>query len=249
MGMSLMIGTSIVTGTGQGSFSPLSLGATLAAWYDPSSISGYFQLSNGTTAVAADGDPVGYEPDLSGKGNHLIQATAGLRPSYDATGINGLSALESDGGDILYNGAITWTDNSGGAMYVVYDASVQGTPFSVWDSFGDIEYWAFGAGDSYFGTFRTARVTAGDIGLGGTTAMLVCIRSGSDYKACKNGTEVYSTTASWQAPTKIAALAFENAGAVGGITGMVGERIVLNANPSDAQHAAITSYLRGKWGV
>lgn len=39
---------------------------------------------SGSTAIAAYGDPVGFLQDLSGNGNHLSQATAGLRPTYNA---------------------------------------------------------------------------------------------------------------------------------------------------------------------
>lgn len=39
-----------------------------------------YQNSNGTTA-AGNGDPVGYLPDLSGNGNHLIQATTAAKPT------------------------------------------------------------------------------------------------------------------------------------------------------------------------
>lgn len=41
-----------------------------------------FQNSNGTTAVTADSDPIGYVTDLSGNGKHGTQATAGNRPLY-----------------------------------------------------------------------------------------------------------------------------------------------------------------------
>lgn len=80
-------------------FTPRALfgGGLLGGWYDPSDISTMFQNSNGTTAVAADGDPVGYIADRSGAGNHLIQATAGARPLYKTSG--GLSWLEFDGID------------------------------------------------------------------------------------------------------------------------------------------------------
>ena len=74
-------------------FSPLSLSPF--AWYDPSDLSTLFQLSNGTTAVTADGDPVGYMADKSGNGRHLIQATADSRPAYKTSG--GLHWLLCDG--------------------------------------------------------------------------------------------------------------------------------------------------------
>lgn len=50
------------------------------AFYNPDNLATLFQLSNGTVAVAAIGDPVGYMGDLSGNLNHAIQSTAGSRP-------------------------------------------------------------------------------------------------------------------------------------------------------------------------
>jgi hypothetical protein len=80
-------------GGGASAFSPLALAPF--AWYDPSDLTTLFQLSNGTTAVTAADDPVGYIADKSGNGNHLIQATADSRPLYKTSG--GLSWLEFDG--------------------------------------------------------------------------------------------------------------------------------------------------------
>jgi hypothetical protein len=55
-----------------------------------------FAEEDGTGAVAAN-DPVGYLADLSGNGNHLVQATPGNRPLYRTSG--GLHWLEFDGTD------------------------------------------------------------------------------------------------------------------------------------------------------
>lgn len=92
---------------GGAAFSPLSLSPI--AWYDPSDFSTLFQNSNGTTAVTADGDPVGYMADKSGNGHHLIQATAASRPLYKTSG--GLRWLEFDGTDdflaVSYGGNLT----------------------------------------------------------------------------------------------------------------------------------------------
>ena len=76
-----------------GAFSPSTLSPF--AWYDPSDRSTLFQLSNGTTAVTADGDPVGYLGDKSGNGHHLVMATEANRPLYKTSG--GLHWLEFDG--------------------------------------------------------------------------------------------------------------------------------------------------------
>lgn len=56
--------------------------AGLKGWWDFSDISSLFQLSNGTTAVTADADPIGYAADKSGNGKHMIQAAAGQRPLF-----------------------------------------------------------------------------------------------------------------------------------------------------------------------
>jgi hypothetical protein len=82
-----------------GAFSPLSLftGGVVGAWYDPSDLTTLFQDSAGTTPVTADSDPVGLMLDKSGNGNHLLQATAGLRPLYKTSG--GKHWIEGDGTD------------------------------------------------------------------------------------------------------------------------------------------------------
>ena len=54
--------------------------------YDPSNISTLFQDSAGTTPVTAAGQPVGRMLDLSGNGNHALQANASARPIYQTDG-------------------------------------------------------------------------------------------------------------------------------------------------------------------
>ena len=54
--------------------------------FDVSDMTTLWQDSAKTTPVAADGDPVGFVQDISGRGNHLSQATASRRPIYRAGG-------------------------------------------------------------------------------------------------------------------------------------------------------------------
>jgi len=58
-----------------------------------------FQNSNGTTAAASADNPVGYWADMSGLGNHAIQATSGSRPLLKINNQNGLPGLYLDGTD------------------------------------------------------------------------------------------------------------------------------------------------------
>lgn len=60
-----------------------------------------WQDSARTTAVTANNDPVGAMDDLSTGGNHLLQGTAGARPTYKTGQINSRPALSFDGGDFL----------------------------------------------------------------------------------------------------------------------------------------------------
>lgn len=69
-------------------FSPRLLfdgGGTNGAWWDPSDITTLFQDSAGTTAVTADGDPVGLVKDKSGNGRDLT-ASSTARPTYKVSG-------------------------------------------------------------------------------------------------------------------------------------------------------------------
>lgn len=75
-------------------WTPASLSG-LVGWWD-AGLSPLFQASDGTTAVTADADPVGYWGDLSSSSKPQIQATSSKRGTYK-TGIqNGLPMILMD---------------------------------------------------------------------------------------------------------------------------------------------------------
>lgn len=80
-------------------FNPADLfvGGFAGMWFDPSNMSTLFQDTAGTVPVTADGQSVARINDLSGNGNHLIQATAAARPLFKTSG--GLNWLLFDGVD------------------------------------------------------------------------------------------------------------------------------------------------------
>ena len=89
-----------------GQFSPRSIfsGGEPGAWYDPSDLTTMSQDAAGATPVTAAGQAVGRILDLSGRGNHATQSTAGARPilRQDA---NSRWYLEFDGvDDVLRTG-------------------------------------------------------------------------------------------------------------------------------------------------
>ena len=65
-------------------FNPLSLfsAGEKGVWFDPTDIKTLFQDSAGTIPVTAYGQKVGRILDKSGNGNHAIQATTALQPTY-----------------------------------------------------------------------------------------------------------------------------------------------------------------------
>jgi hypothetical protein len=79
--------------------------------YDAQTISSLWQLSGGTSQVAANNDPVGRMSDLTGNGRHAIQATSGKRPLYKASHYNGKPYVVGDGvDDILSHFGAFFTD-------------------------------------------------------------------------------------------------------------------------------------------
>lgn len=75
----------------------------LQAWYDASDTATLAQNSDGTTAVAATNDPVGYWGDKSGNGLHLTQAVNNNRPLFKPASRNGRGDLLFDGTDDCFS--------------------------------------------------------------------------------------------------------------------------------------------------
>lgn len=73
--------------------------ANLAGWYRADDLSTLRQNSDLTGTVASDADPVGAWMDASGNGRHLLQATAGSRPTVKLAIKNGLPVIRFDGTD------------------------------------------------------------------------------------------------------------------------------------------------------
>lgn len=86
---------SVPFGLAQGVLTPRDIPG-LQLWLDASQVVGMRQLSDGTTMVG-HGDPVGYWPDLSGRGYHATQTTTNNRPTYRSGVRNGLGAMRFDG--------------------------------------------------------------------------------------------------------------------------------------------------------
>ena len=74
------------------SWTPADL-ADLVAWYDAADANTLFDATSGGSTPSNGGAVARWE-DKSGNAYHLTQATAGLRPSYQTSGINSQGALQ-----------------------------------------------------------------------------------------------------------------------------------------------------------
>lgn len=97
---------------GAPAWSPAELFATGAegTWIDPANSATLFQDVAGTQPVTAAGQSVARIEDLSGNGNHMIEPTAGLRPTLETDGTR--SWLETTTAQRLRLPAMTYA-NSG----------------------------------------------------------------------------------------------------------------------------------------
>ena len=95
--------------------------------FDASRMATLFQDSAGSTPVTAAGQPVGRVLDLSGRGNHLLQAVSAARPTLIVDG-GGKQCLSLDGvDDWLSAASVSW----GGSDEVTIVSAVQVTPTAV----------------------------------------------------------------------------------------------------------------------
>lgn len=101
--------------SGGAAFSPSDL-AGLGVWLR--SDLGLFQESTFATAVTTDTNPVGGWQDQSGNARHVLQATAGQRPTWKTNIINGLPVVRFDGVDD-YLAGMSYALGSAATLFLV----------------------------------------------------------------------------------------------------------------------------------
>lgn len=257
-----------------GVFTPRSI-ANLQLWLDASDVSGMRQLSDGTTAVTADADPVGYWPDKSGNGYHATQSTTNNRPSYRTGVRNGRSTLRWDGTNDSYRVASIPLDATI-SVFVVAQFNVAG---SAGDATGNlcIEHSAtsnFNSGMAFLGSSSGASqihrtvapvfrwVPTGVAAWFGTAWAVAELRiapgSAIDdiFTVRKNGGIVANNgailgTGAVTSNRSVTADLFVGSRNQATIlsNGDYAEILIYNRPLTDAEHTAVRRYLAGKWGI
>lgn len=148
------------------SFTPTDV-TGLVIWLDTNPISGLNQNNDCvTTAVSADGDPVGCVTDQSANGYNVTQATSTDKPTYKTNIINTTEdVFRCDGNDFLTN-ATAGGDLTGN--FTIFSVS-QGTSKA---GYHTIAAWGDSTGDGEKRALH-ARITTGNAALGYTGGAVV----------------------------------------------------------------------------
>ena len=226
-------------------FSPLDLSPAL--WLD-AGLSPLFQLSGGTTAAAADGDPVGYWGDLSGNGNHATQAGAGKRLTLKLAIQNSLPVLRGDGVDDTYQiPTLALTDFE--AYFVLRqtgpDILMGSNPLLVVNA----QLWIGLAADTdKIGSFDNATTATSDTlsPVQGNWSVLCWSRAGSAMSFYQDGTARGSGTCSGvQSFTEL----FATADAFNFLSGDAAAILLFPTTLSAPNRVLLFNYLRTRWGT
>lgn len=147
-------------------------------WFDPSDLTTMFQDDLGTVPVTSSGQMVGMIMDKSGRGNHLTQSVAGLRPTYNQDGL-GRRSLVFSGGQSMTTAAAIATGGDKMQTFNGLTKSSDTAAATVWQ-------FPFNAGGAVAGSaYFRAPYAAGVAGyriLAGGTSPVVC-QVGSGYAA------------------------------------------------------------------
>ena len=218
----------------------------LALWLDASQLTGL-----------VDGNAVASWTDMTGKGNHAIQATEANKPLYKTNILNGKPVVRFDGTDFLTspNGAISGLSNAI-SIFAVYNMTVQ-TDTSILVAETDDTanrlniHPNFSGGTVFFdfGNISTGgRVNGAWGGALGTFYRWGFVAGSSAMNIYRNGTSILSVGTSKTFTPGIKTL---NIGAYSAtrFNGDVAEIIIYNRVLSAIERAFIDSYLSNKYAI
>lgn len=229
-------------------------------WYDPSDLASLSQDSTGATRVAAFGDPVGCMRDKSGNGNDATQATAGNRPTVDATGLV-CAAAKTMATPAFLNSTFT-------NALTIFAVVTAGTPHTdnriIFGSGAIPNIWYGVNGATMAVDFTTQGMTGVPAASAMTNGGILAIKLGSARASNSIGrwwgqnsgnpqgssASVYTKTSGVSGGIAFTGTALT----IGGLTsasflwpGSVGEFIAVNRDVTDEEYKRVIDYLTKKW--
>lgn len=232
-----------LAGGAAAAFSPSDI-AGLVGWWDFSDATTLFQLSNGTTAVTADTDPIGYATDKSGTGTHIVQVTAGLRPTYRTNVKNSRAVARFDGADDFLAAALVQAQPF--TAFIVCRFVANGAPVIAMAGTSSSEcaiYYNNG------GQLRTYAGTEQNIEAEDTNYRVVAITmNGASSVARLNAVnKALAGSPGANTLTNISIGAYQSGASPSQID--VGEALIYDGAVSGANVALVETYLNGRWAV
>lgn len=224
-------------------FSPRSISG-LAAWYDASNAS----------SITLNGSTVSQWNDLSGNGQHQVQGTASLQPTYSATNANGKPALTTTGTQWMQ--ASAFASSSAATVFLVWKiSSASGTPF-IWQrgAVNDVHSFLMNPGinqiqarrgSSNQGTATVSNLGTTDIWRVGTLVFSTTLSR--IYNGSSIGTDNTATVAAPVGNKVLTLFALDSATRAG--SPGIAEFLYYSRQLDDAQQASVRTYLGKKWGV
>lgn len=232
-------------------FSPLSIAGgarSLAVWYDASDAAFLTLASTAITQML----------DRSGNARHTaVQATAGKRPTFNATGQNSKGIATFDGGDILAMPSALYTVPAGAnTVFVVSKrASEDATNDTIWEMASTATSTFFGLYASTSGaiSFKNRITAAGTINSTGNTNtnfnIITTSRTGTTQAISVNaGTEATNANAEDVGTITSASLGSNTAETLQ-LNGAIAEFIMYNRLLSVAEKKQVQKYLSSKWNI
>lgn len=217
-------------------FRPTDL-AGLMLWLDATAISGL-----------VDGDPVATWSDLSGNGNHATQATAGLRPLYKTSILNGRPVVRFDGaGDYL---AVFFTLAQPEAIFLVGQWRAPSDGQTLFDGNGanTMRVLANGVTPVYRMLASGGDFTTSTPVTTGTFQVIYALFSGSSSALRINGGSADVGNAGFGAGGGIVLGALGDPGSLSSAVDLA-EVILYNREPSNAERQRVERYLSRKYGI
>jgi hypothetical protein len=227
---------------------------------------GWWDADDATTITDAGGGAVSQWNDKSGNGHHVVQATAGARPTTGVRFRNVRNVLDFDGGDHLQLASGFGFPQTAFTMFAVWASDTASTvrqgvvvPHNNGThDFDNANACNLNAGDNtLFAEYSSAGAGAGLAGVGATPWGMYTVRkanaSSANNTTIWRGENAASATTTVNAAGTSAALYFGARRIFGGpaerLDGAIAEVVIYSRSLTDDERNAVWAYLAAKWDL
>lgn len=238
---------------------PGGVGAGLQLWLDAADPATLFDATTGGSLVAANGGVARWE-DKSGNGRHATQSTSGNRPLRKTAIQGGRDVVRFDGSNDWINLPTNFRWWPQGTLFAVLDNTTSSNPWYAFERPDEDPslrlYTDTTSGGWYYASAYRLLFASGHYDAIGTGSVRTITLNNTAYKSYSNGILKNSTTLS-AAPTAnnptfshtLGGFKANNDGNSSYANIDIAEIIMYDSALSDANRAAVESYLMSKWGI